>query len=116
MTSSPLSVGSTDSLAKAHELMRQFRIRHLPVLDGGHLVGIVSERDLHLVETLQDVDPEQVCIEEAMTCDVLTVQPEAQLDDVVRSMLHRRCGSAIVVCDKKVVGVFTTSDALQVGS
>ena len=58
MTPSPLTIGRDQTLATAHDLMRKHDIRHLPVLDGGVLVGIVTDRDLHLVESLAGTDPE----------------------------------------------------------
>lgn len=113
MTESPHTIGSEQSLTKAHALMRDHNIRHLPVLHGGQLAGMVTVRDLHLVETLKDVDPESVRVEEAMTSEPYVVAPNALLKDVVLEMAERKLGSAIVVDGKKVVGVFTTVDALR---
>jgi acetoin utilization protein AcuB len=113
MTYSPRSIGASQSLAEAHQLMRDNRIRHLPVLAGGALVGLVSERDLHLLETLQDVDPRSVAVDEAMSERPLTVAPEAALAPVVEEMWRRKLGSAVVVKDGRVVGMFTTNDALR---
>jgi acetoin utilization protein AcuB len=113
MTKSPAQIGSEQPLRLAHELMRKKRIRHLPVLHGGRLVGIVSLRDLHLVETLQGVDPNEVLIEEAMSPEVYCVAGDAPLQSVVREMAKRKLGSAIVTRGNKVVGVFTTIDALR---
>ena len=69
MTPSPHSIGRDQTLATAHRLMRKNGIRHLPVLDGGVLVGLVSERDLRFIETLQEVDLGVVRVEEAMSPD-----------------------------------------------
>lgn len=113
MTPAPHSIGSEQTLTAAHELMREHAIRHLPVLHGGKLVGLVSLRDLHLVETLKDVDPAQVTIDEAMTTDVYTVPSATPLRDVVRVMLESKVGSAVVVDGTRVSGVFTTTDALK---
>jgi acetoin utilization protein AcuB len=113
MTPSPHSVGQEQSLAQAHKLMRAHRIRHLPVLHGGKLVGVLSDRDLHLIETLRDVDPDNVTVEEAMSPTVYTVSPEAPLDEVVREMAHHKYGCAVVEHTGKLVGVFTTVDAMR---
>jgi acetoin utilization protein AcuB len=113
MTPSPHSIGSEQTLTAAHDLMREHAIRHLPVLHGGKLVGLVSLRDLHLVETLKDVDPTQVTIDEAMTTEVYTVAPDTPLADVVRVMLETKLGSAVVVDGTRVAGVFTTTNALK---
>jgi acetoin utilization protein AcuB len=113
MTRTPHLIGSEQPLSAAHELMRSNGIRHLPVLHGGKLIGIVSLRDLHLVETFRDVDPQEVRVEEAMTQDVYVVEPKTPLKEVVSEMAERKLGSAVVVEGPKVVGVFTTIDALD---
>lgn len=114
MTTSPYSVGSEQKLSQAHKLMREHAIRHLPVLHGGKLVGVLSDRDLHLIETLRDVDPDKVLVEEAMSPTVYAVSPQTPLDEVVREMAHHKYGCAIVVDAGKVIGVFTTIDAMRV--
>jgi acetoin utilization protein AcuB len=114
MTKSPHTIGAEQTLATAHALMREHGIRHLPVLHGGKPVGMVSLRDLHLVETLSDVDPEQVPVEDAMSTDLYLVGPEAPLPEVARAMLERRVGSAVISHGKQILGVFTTSDALRI--
>ena len=113
MTRTPHLIGSDQTMNAAHEMMRNHGIRHLPVLHGGKLVGLLSVRDLHLVETLPDVNPELVRVEEAMSQDVFAVPPTTPLAEVVREMAERRLGSAVVVEGIKVVGVFTTVDALE---
>lgn len=110
MTPAPHSIGIDQTLAQAHKVMRELKIRHLPVLSGGRLVGMLTLRDLHLVETLRDVDPEKVLVEEAMSPDPFTVTPETPLDEVVREMGRSKYGSAIVVQNHQVVGIFTTVD------
>ena len=113
MTPSPCSIGQEQALAQAHKLMRGHHIRHLPVLHGGKLVGMLSDRDLHLIETLRDVDPEKVTVEEAMSPEVYSISPKAPLDEVVREMAHHKYGCAVVEDNGKLVGVFTTVDAMR---
>jgi acetoin utilization protein AcuB len=113
MTHSPHTIGRDQTLATAHRLMRQFNIRHLPVLDGGTLVGMLSERDLDFVETLSDVEPESIAVTEAMSQVVYSVSPQEQLQKVSQMMADNRVGSAVVVEEGRVVGLFTTIDALR---
>jgi acetoin utilization protein AcuB len=113
MTAYPHTVGKQQSLRFAHEVMRVGQIRHLPVLDGGKLVGLVSERDMHIVETFGDVDPETTTVQEAMTQDVYVTAPDAPLEEVASSMAEHKYGSAVVMSGGKVVGMFTTVDALR---
>jgi acetoin utilization protein AcuB len=113
MTPGPHTIGPTRSLAAARRTMHEHQVRHLPVLDGGRVVGLLSERDLLLVETLPSVNPTEVRVEEAMVQEVFTVEPESPVGEVVEQMIARKLGSAVVCRDDRVVGVFTTVDALR---
>lgn len=113
MTRSPHTIAVDRTLSQAHSLMRQFRIRHLPVVEHGKLVGLVSERDLHLVETLRDVSPAEVTVEEAMSQEVFVIEPGSSLSRVARVMASRKLGSAVVVHQGQVLGIFSTVDALR---
>jgi acetoin utilization protein AcuB len=113
MTRSPHSIGKDQKLALAHRLMRTYRIRHLPVLQGGKLVGMVSQRDLYFLESIHGVDPETDTVEDAMSSDTYRVRPTDPLARVVKTMAEKKLGSAVVVEGAKVVGVFTTTDALR---
>jgi acetoin utilization protein AcuB len=114
MTRSPHTIGQEQTLEVAHNVMRQHGVRHLPVLEGGKLVGLLSQRDLHLVETLRDVNPATTTVDEAMTTDVYITGPDATLDEVASQMAEHKYGSAVIVERGKVVGMFTTVDALSV--
>jgi acetoin utilization protein AcuB len=113
MTTAPLTVESRSTLAAAHQLMREHHIRHLPVVDDGQLVGVVSLRDLYLLETLRGVDAATETVREAMAAEPYTTTPDAPLDEVARAMADHKYGSAIVMERGRVVGVFTTVDALR---
>ena len=113
MTKDPICIERHEQLVSAHRLMRKHGIRHLPVLNGERLVGLVSERDLHLLETLRSVNPSTEPVSEAMTEHPYTVAPGASLLTVAREMRANKYGSAVVVEGGRVVGVFTTMDALS---
>jgi acetoin utilization protein AcuB len=107
------TIGQEQTLNVAHDVMRQHNVRHLPVLEGGKLVGVLSQRDLHLIETLRDVDPATTTVDEAMTGDVYVTGPDAPLEEVASQMAEHKYGSAIIVERGKVIGLFTTVDALS---
>jgi CBS domain-containing protein len=94
MTKHPWTIPKDARMSQAHELMRAHRIRHLPVLDGGKLSGIVSDRDLHLIETLPDSDPDEVTVAEAMTEDVYTVGPDDRFLNAPPGRFHGEHGVA----------------------
>ncbi len=112
MTPSPHTIGAEQTLATAHKMMRSIGIRHLPVLHGGKLVGMVTERDLHLIETLRETNIDEVKVEEAMTPEPFVADAESPLWEVARSMAAKRYGSAVVTEHGTVVGIFTAVDAL----
>src|SRR6188768_3914174 len=113
MTTSPHTIGDDQPMSLAHAMMREHKIRHLPVLRGAKLVGLVSDRDLNMVGSLQDVDPRKVLVSEAMTQDPYLVSPDAALDEVVSTMAKSKLGSAVITQHNKVVGIFTTVDACR---
>jgi acetoin utilization protein AcuB len=113
MTAQPVTVGRTESLATAHELMRRHGCRHLPVLEHGELVGLVTQRDLYLLETIAGVDLSDDCVDDAMSVDAYAVPPDAPLAEVCTHMAANRYGCAVVIERGRVIGIFTTTDALR---
>jgi CBS domain-containing protein len=113
MSIAPVVVSSDRTLAEAHRLMRERGIRHLPVVDRGRLVGVVSQRDLYLLETLKGVDPGSETVREAMAPDPYAVPPDAPLEAVAAEMAENKYGCAVVADRGSVIGLFTTVDALR---
>ena len=113
MTTSPHTIGEDQPMTIAHRMMREHHVRHLPVLRGAKIVGLVSDRDLNMVETLKEVDPRKVLVSEAMSQEPYVVSPDAPLDEVVREMAEKKYGSVVVTQHDKVVGIFTTVDACR---
>lgn len=113
MTPSPHTIAVDRTLAEAHAVMRAHDIRHLPVMRAGALAGMLTQRDLLLIETLKDVDPDEVTAEEAMSPVVYAVSPDAPLERVLRELADQRFGSAVVVHNGAVVGILTTVDVCR---
>jgi len=113
MTKQPWTIARSASLADAHELMREHHLRHLPVLDNGELVGIVSVRDLHLLETIGESPLDDISVDEAMSENPFIVTGDMPLDEVAEIMAAKKYGSAIVSGRAGVEGIFTTTDACR---
>ena len=113
MTRSPHTIGHHRTVADAQKLLIEHGGRHLPVLDGGKLGGIVTDRDLSLVESLKGLDANVTKVSEAMSVDVFTVSQRAAVRQVAKEMSDHKYGSAVVMEGDRVVGVFTTVDALR---
>ncbi|HMF42841.1 MAG TPA: CBS domain-containing protein [Polyangia bacterium] len=111
MTAGPHTIGREQSLTAAKQLMHKSHIRHLPVLHGGKLVGIISERELDVIEALPG--SKQLLVEDAMVSDVYTIAEDAPLDTVAADMARLKVGSAVVLKGGDVVGVFTAVDGLR---
>jgi acetoin utilization protein AcuB len=113
MTKQPWTIERVASLAQAHALMREHQLRHLPVLDNGDLVGIVSVGDLHLLETIGELSLDDIPVDEAMTEHPFVVTGDMPLDEVAEIMATKKYGSAIVAGREGVEGIFTTTDACR---
>lgn len=113
MTTSPHSVGPEQTLATAHSMMREHHIRHLPVLQGGKLVGMLTERDVALIASMQGASEKITTVEDAMSSDVYAVTPDAPLDEVASEMAEKKYGSTVVLQNNKIVGIFTTTDVCR---
>lgn len=107
MTTLPHTIGAQQTLTKAEKMMHEYKVRHLPVLEGGEIVGILSDRDLKLVESFHDVDPNEITVAEAYTPDPFIVSPNASLAEVCSEMASRKYGCALICDNNKLVGIFT---------
>jgi len=113
MTVAPHSIGSDQSLATARDFMKQHGIRHLPVMEGGKLKGLLSDRDIKMALGFQGVNPIITRVEEIALEDAYTVSSSARLDEVVATMADKRIGSALVMDHDHLVGIFTATDSMK---
>ena len=111
MSTSPITIGPHAMRAEALALMRNKKIHHMPVVDAGKVVGLVTDGDL--AELVPGAD-KQSTVRDLMRQKPYTVSPEALVEDVVRDMTTQKLGSAAVVVDNgRVVGMFTATDGLR---
>jgi acetoin utilization protein AcuB len=103
-----------NTLPVARKMMEEHRIRHLPVIDGRRIVGLLSERDLSKLEGFPMVNLDMVSVPDAMSTSPYIVEPDTPVVEVMRKMRDERLGSAIVAEEGKVVGIFTGVDALSI--
>jgi len=118
MTTCPETIEVDARVSDARTRMAELKIRHLPVVRAGRLVGIVTDRDVNLTESLLVDEPPRAkppTVEDAMTEVVFTCGPDAHLHAVAAAMASDKHGSAVVVDPEhpqRILGVFTTTDAL----
>lgn len=114
MTPHPHTIGSEQTVSAAAKMMRELNVRHLPVLKGGQLEGVISDRDVRIVMSFRDVDMTTTPIAEAIPQEAYVVASDAPLKEVAAEMAEHKYGSAVVMDGNTVVGIFTTVDACRV--
>lgn len=113
-TPNPVTADETDGVEEMRSLMQTHGIRHLPIMRGDEIVGIVSQRDLNVLAGLELDMQEQVRASDLMSPDPVTVRVSDPLDEVAYRMSERKIGSVIVLDDSGApYGIFTATDALN---
>ena len=111
-----------EELSLASDIMNLARIRHLPIVEGDRLVGIISQRDLfkaslasvmgyNYAETRDHL--KSVAIREAMVKEVITVEPDTEIQEAGKIMLEKKIGCLPVIQDGRLVGMLTETDILR---
>ena len=124
MTPNPVTVTPQASVAETWDLMRELDIRHLPVIQDGALVGMLSDRDLASLDVGRVLAAEGVeavrrelamPVVKVMTSDVIFVEPDTELGDVVELLIENKIGAIPVVRPetREVVGIVSYIDALR---
>lgn len=98
------------SLVEARALLDQYRIRHLPVVEGGKLVGILTDRD---IRSAAASSLERVQVADAMVSPVITVLPETPVQEAAKLMLAHRIGGLPVLQGGELQGIVTETDLLK---
>jgi len=112
-TPSPVTAPPDAGFEDLREKMKEGGFRHLPIVDQGKVVGLISQRDLKLLEGLGDLS-KQVSAADFMKTDLLIVDSQSSLEDVAAKMAAMKVGSAIVRGEsQEIVGIFTSTDALN---
>lgn len=113
-TPDPITADESLSIDELHQLMEKYGIRHLPVMRGEAVVGIISDRDVRLVSGLSYAEKLQVQAADLMVADPLAVNANTPLDEVAYAMSEKKVGSVIVKDDNgRLLGIFTATDALN---
>jgi acetoin utilization protein AcuB len=118
MTREVVALPPQSTAGEALALCRERRIRHLPVLEGDRLVGIVSDRDLRSATPALG-DPARaealgrILVHEVMACEVATAHPDDPIEEAANAMRERKIGCLPVVEDDALVGIVTSSDVME---
>jgi CBS domain-containing protein len=122
MMGSPVTLKPEDTLDLANDVIALGRIRHIPVLEDGRLVGLLSERDLigaaanqifGLKQKSKSALLKTVLIKDIMKKKVVTVAPNTTIRDAAQLMANKKIGCVPVLSDGALVGLLTTTDILR---
>jgi CBS domain-containing protein len=122
MTARVATLGSSDTLDIADGIMCMGRIRHLPVVDGTRVVGVVSQRDLFrsalgAALAFGTREPQKLMrsmeVRDVMSAPAVTIDPGAAVQEAARNMVEKKIGCLPVVEDGKLVGILTETDVLR---
>lgn len=122
MNTDPIVVGPATEVREARHLLHEYGIRHLPVVDDGRLVGIISDRDVRVddrslnklaaLERLGDNAGEGKPVEAVMSTEPHVIDGDQPVAAAARLMLSRRVSALPVVDDGALVGIITTTDCM----
>lgn len=112
MSTTPLSINGESTLTEAVDVMKKNQIRHLPVVLGEKF-GVVSDRDLKLAMSLAGVNPKLSKVKDICDDSPYLTKPSSSISDVSSELAERKVGSALVVDNGHLVGIFTTTDACR---
>ncbi len=119
MTRDPVTVAPDDPLSKAAGILRERRFHHLPVVDGGRLVGILSDTDLRNASFAAvpreggDRQAGERPVREAMRTEVWSVTPDDSVEDALLILSRERFGALPVLEGDRLVGIITRADLLN---
>jgi acetoin utilization protein AcuB len=113
MTREVVTVSPTDTVADALELIRSHNIRHLPVMDAGRLVGVVTDRDLRLAISPDGRNAPEIPVEDVMSSSPITVAPGTPIETAAEILTEHRIGCIPVLEDGELVGILAESDLLR---
>lgn len=113
MTYVPKTIDHDQTVGHAKDLMKKLHVRHLPVMRDGQLIGVLTERDINLVLQFVSANPEKLKVEDACSAEPYSTGPMTPLNEVASYMAEKKIGSALIVDNGKLIGIFTEIDAFR---
>lgn len=116
MTSNPSTVEPQTSVVEAARIMKQVDAGVVPVTDGGHLAGMITDRDIAMRVVAEGKDPGSTNVGEVASTSLVTVDPQQDLDEALRLMAqHQVRRLPVVEEDGRLVGVLAQADIAREG-
>ena len=114
MTKNPRTIEPDRALTTARAMMANSWFRHIPVVEDGKCVGVLSSRDIVLCEGYPGISIDQVDVRTAMTPDPITCGPETSLEAVLELLENKQINCIPIVENEAIVGIFTSVDLVRV--
>lgn len=123
MSENPVTIGRTAKLRTVNKLMKANKIRHVPVISNGKLVGIVTEKDIRYAMIPEKIPGKKVpqgwnldhlTVKDIMTKEILTISQDAHVEDAARIIYKNKIGALPVIKSNKLVGIISVMDLLGV--
>ena len=116
MTSDPCTIDAEQSVAYAAKMMRKEDVGLAPIVEGDKLIGMLTDRDITIRVVAEGRNPEQVKVREVASKQVVTIDPQQDLDEALRIMAkHQVRRLPVVEEDGKLVGVVAQADIAREG-
>ncbi len=110
MTSNVRAAASTESLADAAQMMKEEDVGSLPVVEDDRLIGILTDRDIIVRAVAERVDPQSISVGDVASRELVTVDPDQDLDEALSLMARHRVRRLPVVADGRLVGILAQAD------
>ena len=111
MTANPCAIEADKPVAYAAKMMQQERVGLAPIVDGGRLVGTLTDRDIVTRVVAQGKDPQSVTVREVASTDPVTIDPQQDLDEALQLMASNQVRRLPVVEeDGRLVGIVAQAD------
>ena len=116
MTSDPCTIDAEKSVAYAAKMMREEDVGLAPIVEGDKLIGMLTDRDITIRVVAEGRNPDQVKVREVASTQVVTIDPQQDLDEALRIMAkHQVRRLPVVEEDGKLVGVVAQADIAREG-
>jgi CBS domain-containing protein len=113
MSDNPCTIDADKPVSYAAKMMRDEDVGFAPIVEGDRLVGTLTDRDIAVRVVAEGRDPDETLVREVATDNLITVEPEADLDEAMKLMARHQVRRLAVVHDGRLVGVVAQADVAR---
>ncbi len=123
MTTNVIKLNVSDSLSKAEKLFKENKIRHIPVMNGNKIIGMLSYTDLLRISFAETIDEDDqiidvtvydvFTIEQVMAKNLICISPDTTIKEAAEILAHREFHALPVTENGNLIGIITTTDLIR---